>query len=265
LRRVSSSLMDAAHYPVILTYHSISEGDSPLRTPPSLFTEQVEWLRANARVAPLDEVVSALASGAPLPERTVVLTFDDGFSDFYSAAAPVLRRLKLPATIFLATGYCGKTNAWPGQPAWVEQQALLDWQQVTELAQDGFCFGAHSLTHPALPALSPAEAEDEICGSKAQLEGRTGCQVDFFAYPYGRWTPAVRDMVRASYRGACSTGAGAVEPDADPFALPRTDAHYLRRPSAFRMLFTTWFLVYLATRRLIRRVRRQPEGYYARV
>ena len=102
--------MDAAQFPVILTYHSISEGHSPLQISPSLFAEQMQWLHANVRVAPLAEVVRALVDHRPLPERTVVLTFDDGFADFYSSAAPVLRRLKLPATIFVPTGLCGRTS-----------------------------------------------------------------------------------------------------------------------------------------------------------
>ena len=88
--------MNATQYPVILTYHSISEGDSPLRISPSLFEEQVEWLRTNAHVTSLAEVVSALVEGKAVPERTVVLTFDDGFRDFYSSAAPILRRFELP-------------------------------------------------------------------------------------------------------------------------------------------------------------------------
>ena len=257
--------MDAAHFPVILTYHSISQGDSPLKTAPSLFAEQMEWLRTHVRVAPLVDVVAALVGCTALPERTVVLTFDDGFSDFYSAAAPVLRRLGLPATIFLATGYCGKTNHWPGQPAWVGEQPLLDWPQVTELAQQGFDFGAHSVHHPVLTDLAVQQAEHDIADCKAELEHRAGRQVEFFAYPYGIWNFTVRALVQRHYRGACSTGAGAVEPNADPFALPRVDASYLRRPILFRTLFTAPCLAYLATRRFIRKVRRQPEGFYARV
>ena len=256
--------MRATLCPVILTYHSISDGDSPLKISPKLFTEQMEWLQANVRVAPLAEVVVALAERKPLPERTVALTFDDGFRDFYSSAAPVLRRLGLPATIFLPTGYCGRTNCWPGQPQWVAEEALLDWQQVAELAHNGFGFGAHSVNHVVLPALSVNEAEREIAGCKAQIEEHTGQRVDLFAYPYGRWSPAVRDIVSRHYRGACSTGAGVVEPDADPFALPRVDAHYVRRPAFFRTLFTGSFVAYLGARRLIRRIRNQPEGVYAR-
>ena len=257
--------MDAARFPVILTHHSISEGDSPLQISPSLFAEQMQWLHDNVQVVPLGEVVEALSNRTDLPERTVVLTFDDGYEDFHSAAAPVLRRWKLPATIFLPTGFCGRTSGWAGQGAWGNSQALLDWQQVAALAQEGFTFGAHSITHPALPALSREEAKREILDSKAELEERTGRKVESFAYPYGRWNPAVRALVQEHYRDACSTGAGVVQPDADPFALPRVDVHYLRRPALFRTLFREPFLTYVATRRLIRRMRGQPEGLYARI
>jgi peptidoglycan/xylan/chitin deacetylase (PgdA/CDA1 family) len=265
LSGVTTANMGAAQFPVILTYHSISEGDPPLQVSPHLFAEQMEWLRGNARVTSLGEVVDALSGRKPLPERTVVLTFDDGYSDFYSSAAPVLRRLKFPATIFVPTGLCGGADRSSQQSGWVSPQPLLDWDQVAALAKEGFSFGAHSITHPALPNLSTQEAKHEISGGKTQLEEHTGQTVEFFAYPYGRWSPGVRAMVQAEYRGACSTGAGVVEPDADPFALPRVDVHYLRRPAAFRMLFTAPFLAYVATRRLIRRIRHQPEGFYARV
>ena len=256
--------MSAAQYPVILTYHSISEGNSPLKTPPALFTEQMEWLQAKGRVAPLAEVVAALTERRSLPERTVVLTFDDGFRDFYSAAAPVLHRYSLPATIFLPTGYCGATNSWAGQPDWVSKEALLSWQEISELARQGFTFGGHSISHPNLTALSVEEAEREIAGSKAQIQERTAQSVDFFAYPYGRWSPVVRNLVTRHYRGACATSAGVVQRDADPFALPRADAHYVRNLAWFQRLFTSPFLAYLGTRRLIRRLRGQPEGFYAR-
>lgn len=264
-REVPSEIMDAGQYPVILTYHSISEGNSPLKVSPSLFAEQMEWLRTNVRVVPLSEVVTALAGRRPLPERAAVLTFDDGFRDFYCSAAPILRRLRLPATIFLPSGYCGKSNCWPGQPAWVSKEALLDWKQVTELMQDDFKIGAHGISHRDLTTLSPEDAEQEILGSKNQIEEQTACHVEFFAYPYGRWSPILRALVLGNFRGACTTAAGIVEPDADPFALPRADAHYVRHPAMFRMLFTTKFAAYIAVRRLIRRLRRQPEGFYARV
>jgi peptidoglycan/xylan/chitin deacetylase (PgdA/CDA1 family) len=257
--------MAAAQFPVILTYHSISEGDSPIKISPGLFADQMSWLQAHACVAPLSGVVAALVQQKPLPERTVVLTFDDGYQDFYFSAAPVLRRLKFPATVFLPTAYCGRTNGWPGQPNWVKEEALMTWDQISELARGGFSFGAHSINHPVLADVSADVAEREIAGSKSQIEETTAKPVEFFAYPYGRWNPAVREMVRRHYQGACSTAAGVLEPDADPFALPRADACYFRDPAWFGRMFTGPFLAYLAARRLIRRLRGQPEGYYARI
>jgi peptidoglycan/xylan/chitin deacetylase (PgdA/CDA1 family) len=257
--------MSAAQRPLILTYHSISDGHSPLKIPPKLFAQQMEWLHANVRTVPLGELVAAVSARKTLPDRTVVLTFDDGFRDFYVAAAPVLRRLKLPATIFLPSGYCGRANAWPGQPAWVKEEDLLSWQEVSELANDGFSFGAHSVNHPNLTALPISVAEREIVASKVQIENHVGKPVEFFAYPYGRWNAAVRELVGNHYRGACSTAAAAVGPNCDPLALPRADVNYLRNPVCFQGVFTKSLVAYLFARRLIRRLRGQPEGFISKL
>ena len=159
--------MDAARFPVILTHHSISEGDSPLQICSSLFAEQMQWLHDNVQVVPLGEVVEALSNRTDLPERTVVLTFDDGYEDFHSAAAPVLRGWKLPATIFLPTGFCGRTSGWAGQGAWGNSQALLDWQQVAALARRASRSGRTVLPTPlCLPCEGRGEARDSGRGGR---------------------------------------------------------------------------------------------------
>jgi len=257
--------MDAALKPVILTYHSISDGHSPLEIPPAIFAQQMEWLRSNARVVPLRELVDALANRMPMPARTVVLTFDDGFRDFHAVAAPVLLRLSLPATVFLPTMYVGGKNDWPGQPGWVVPQALMSWTEIRELAEQGIEFGSHSVSHPDLTKLSTAKLEGELEKSKSEIESRTGKSAAYYCYPYGLWNPRVRDAAEVTYRGACATGAGVVETDADPFALPRVDAHYVRNTERFRTLFTEGFVRYVTLRRWIRRLRGQPEGIYSRV
>jgi peptidoglycan/xylan/chitin deacetylase (PgdA/CDA1 family) len=257
--------MTAASSPVIITYHSISTGDSPLRISPSLFTTQMEWLKTHASVLPLAALLQALVTGAPFPERVVALTFDDGFRDFAESAAPVLRRLALPATVFLPTAYCGRANDWPGQPAWVKPQPLMSWSEIRELAAQGISFGAHSRTHRALTELTPAEAREEIDSSRWEIEQQLNAPVAHFCYPYGLWNPAVRQIVARQYQSACSTAAGVVEPASDPYALPRVDAHYLRLPSVFQSMFTRRFSAYIAGRRWIRRVRGQPEGNYPRL
>lgn len=257
--------MNPSQLPVILTFHSISEGDSPLKISPALFAEQMEWLKSNTQVRPLGEVIACLLEHRALPERTVVLTFDDGFRNFLDSAVPALQRFDFPATVFLPSGYCGGTNSWPGQPDWVQREELLSWPEIDDLANRGFIFGAHTATHPMLTALSLAEAEREIKESKTAIEAHIRRSVEFFAYPFGSWNPGVRELVSKHFRASCSTGAGVIEPDADPFALPRVDAHYVRNPYWFKKLFTGRFLTYLRARRLVRRLRRQPEGLYARV
>jgi len=257
--------VNSALSPVILTYHSISPGATPLQTVPRLFIEQLEWLGRHARVVPLSEIVEALTEHRPLLPRSTALTFDDGFADFYTEAAPALRKHQFPATVFLPVDYCGRTNSWPGQPAWVAEQPLMSWAQIHELAGDGIEFGSHSKTHPNLTEIPEQELETEVGASAREIEAQTGRAPAFFCYPYGRWNGTVRDCVARHYRGACSTGAGVVARDADPFVLPRVDACYVRSPALFRSLFSRRFVAYVTARRLIRRLRGQPEGYYARL
>ena len=142
-----------------------------------------------------------------------------------------------------------------------KEENLLSWQEVSELANDGFSFGAHSVNHPNLTALPISVAEREIVASKAQIEKQVGKPVEFFAYPYGRWNAAVRGLVGNHFQGACATAAAPVGPNCDPFALPRADINYLRHPACFQRLFTSSFVAYLSARRLVRRLRGQPEGF----
>ncbi len=241
---------------LILTYHSISAGNSPLCVSPGLFVEQIKWLAANAQVISLADAVAVLESRRPLPDRSVVLTFDDAFEDFFSQAAPVLREAKMPATVFVPTAYCGLTNRWPGQPNWVVEQPIMTWDQVRQLAHEGlFCFGGHSVTHPKLTEIPLADVEQELAGSKRHLEERTGAAIDFFCYPYGNCNSSVRQVAARLYRAACSTQTGMLDASQDPLLLPRVDAHLVRERAVFQRMFSPGFRLYLSLRRKVRQVR----------
>lgn len=256
--------MNPSARPVILTYHSIRDDASPLCTPPRTFADQMHWLKGHAQVVSLGNLVDLLSERKALPERAVALTFDDGFLDFHDCAAPILQKHSLPATVFLPTAWCGKTNSWPGQPSWVEPQPLMDWTQVAELSRRGIEFGGHSVSHASLTDIPAAQMEKEVCDCKNAIAEHTGSVARFFCYPYGKWNDSVRRAVKQHYAGACSTAAGVLDQNSDIFSLPRVDAHYVRNPSWFRSMFTRRFLTYVATRRLIRRLRHQPEGYLGR-
>jgi len=246
--------------PIILTYHSISSGPLPLSVTPRLFSEQIEWLKDNAEVVPLSVLVDALASGKSPAPRTIAITFDDGYADFYHSAAPVLCRAGFPSTVFLPTAFCGRTSTWVGLSNDMHHQPILNWQQIRELAEHGVTFGSHTVTHAELPRLSPAAIEHEINASNADIEAHVGVPVRFFCYPYGRYNAVVRDVVSRHYCAACSTILSPVSRGTDLFTLPRLDAFYLRNKAVFRGLFTYHMHAYFFMRRLVRALR-EGTGY----
>jgi peptidoglycan/xylan/chitin deacetylase (PgdA/CDA1 family) len=190
---------------------------------PEQFRWQMRYLAEHGhQVLPLAELYRALNAGQTLPQRSVVLTFDDGFADNYIRAYPILREHAFPATIFLTVGFIGAATL----PVLSDVHHVLPpltWEQVNEMGRHGVAFGSHTLTHPSLPRLPQEEARHEVHASRLLLEEKLGRPVPFFCYPRGRFTRAVKDMVKqAGYTGACSIHPGPVRAGSDGFALPRT-------------------------------------------
>ncbi len=211
----------------ILMYHSIAEHVSPRFKPftvsPQVFAEQMAYLHQH-RYSPLtvSQLAAALAPGGPrLPERPVVITFDDGFADFYSAALPVLQRYGFAATLYVATAYVGGTSRWLRHEGETERR-MLSWEQLREVSACGIECGAHSHSHAQLDTLTPAEAQFEIERSKELLEEQLGQAVESFAYPYGYSTVGVRRQVQeAGFRSACAVKHAMSSERSNPFALAR--------------------------------------------
>jgi peptidoglycan/xylan/chitin deacetylase (PgdA/CDA1 family) len=235
---------------VILTYHSISQGPAPLCIAPNVFAAQMHWLKSNAHIMPLELLVESLVHGRLLPPRTVALTFDDGFSDFHTEAAPTLKHLELAATVFLPASYCGKVSSWDPQAG---MRPLMTWTQIRELAAQGMSFGSHSMSHRVLIGRTDAELAYEMAESKNLIEAETGQEIRFFCYPYGCNDERARRAVSACYSGgACSANFRTLTSAEDRFALPRVDVHYLRSFLIFQSMFTKRFLLYLSARRIAR-------------
>lgn len=169
----------------ILMYHSISGNlfgiSHPfyhIHTLPTVFSEQMRWLRSQGyRTLDLPDAWAALNSGADL-SKTVVLTFDDGYRDFYTEAMEVLTQCGFTATIFLATDRIRQTSAR------VEGADYLTWDEVRELHRHGIQFGSHTVTHADLRSLEPAELEFELGQSKEVIEQNLGAPIDSFSYPF---------------------------------------------------------------------------------
>ncbi len=192
----------------ILMYHQIAElprklDPLGLAVPPQKFAEQMAFLaRSGYRCCTLQEAVRCLSQGRP-PRKAFVLTFDDGYEDFYHAAYPVLEKHGFVAAVFLVASRMGKSSHWPEQ-CYDRSQALLTWEQTRELAARGIEFGSHSVTHPRLGRLDDEAAFREICDSKGMLEDGLGAPVRFFSYPYSDFTLDTEHLVEsAGYEAAC--------------------------------------------------------------
>ena len=207
-------------------YHSISDRAQPrfriFSLSPASFTQQMAYL-AQHHYTPLtvSQYVSARTTGASLPELAVVLTFDDGFADFYTEALPVLRRFGWTATLYISTAYVSGTSRFL-QRERETSRLMLTWEQLNEISADGIEIGAHGHRHLQLDVIPSANARTEITRSKAVLEAKLNRTIESFAYPYGFYRPAVQQLVReAGFRSACAVRYAMSSASDDPFALSR--------------------------------------------
>ena len=239
----------------ILTYHSLDDSGSVLSTPPHLFAEQMRILNEpDVRVVPLDRIREVRGGTTP-SGHLVAITFDDGFRSVYEHGLPVLLRYGFPATIFLVTDYCGKTNSWPGQPLYAKPCPLLTWAEVREMSKVGVTFGSHTRTHPDLRTVAHSGAEEELVASKKAIEDAIGRPVDMLAYPYGAYDDRAKHLAQQHFTLACSAMLGFAGAGSDLFALERLDMYYLRRPVLFRRLFSRELHSYIRLRRGVRDLR----------
>ncbi len=206
-------------------YHSIA-GTAASRfarfvVRPADFAAQMDHLAAEG-YQPITALDFARKRGvADLMGRPVVLTFDDGFSDFESVVMPILLAHRFPATLYVPTAYVGRTASWL-RDCDEDQRPILSWCALRDVASAGIEVGSHSHTHPQLDRVPPPVVRDEVQRSRELLEDNLGRPVQGFAYPFGYWQRQVRSSVdAAAYSYACAVGESAAAASADILALPR--------------------------------------------
>src|SRR6266446_3732806 len=211
----------------ILMYHSISSTiNSRFRqftVPPESFAEQMAYLHQHDYMPiSVTQFVRARSQGVTaLPARPVVLTFDDGFADFFTAALPVLQQYRFAATLYVATAFIGGTSRWLRYER-ETTRSMLTWDQLSEISASGIECGAHSHSHPQLDTLPSMAAKDEVLQSRSILEDHLGLEVLSFAYPHGYHTARVQQLVReAGYTSACAVRYAMSSETDDPFSLAR--------------------------------------------
>jgi peptidoglycan/xylan/chitin deacetylase (PgdA/CDA1 family) len=235
----------------IFTFHGVDESGSVLSVSPGELRGLVRAVRAAGHaIVPLAELVAEPAR----PDR-VALTFDDGFRSVHDEALPLLREEGAPAALFLTTGFVGRDNGWPSQPAWAPRIPLVGWQEVEALAAAGWAIESHTASHPDLRGLSDAALEDELAGASEALARRLGRRPEAFAYPYGHCDARVAAAVARHHRIAATTRLAALGPSDDPLRLPRLDAFYLRAPRVQALFGGALFRGWIAARAALRGLR----------
>jgi peptidoglycan/xylan/chitin deacetylase (PgdA/CDA1 family) len=208
----------------ILMYHVIATPTpgTPypgLWVPTRLFAAQMQALQgAGYHAITLGAAFAAWRSGAPLPRRPVVLSFDDGYLGDYTHARPILRRLGWPGVLNLLLA-----NVRPGD---------LTARQVRGLIRAGWEIDSHTLTHPDLTTVGAVQLRHELAGSQAEIRRRFGQPAHVFCYPAGRYDARVVAAVRAAgYWGALTEDEG-YGSASEPYTLKRVRVQYGESPAA---------------------------------
>jgi peptidoglycan/xylan/chitin deacetylase (PgdA/CDA1 family) len=248
----------AASLPV-LTFHALDDRPSVISFSPPVFRRGMAKLHESGyQTLSLLEAVDCLCRGAPFPDRSLVITFDDGYQTMYDEAFPVLQRYGLSAMVFLTVGETG-TRRSAGRLPSLNGRSMLAWHEIREMQRWGIAFGAHTLTHPDLTRLPLDRVEAEVCDSKAIIEDSLSAPVVCFAYPYGRYDRRSREIVRQHFACACSDKLGLITAGSNPYALKRVDTYYLRTDRLFDMMLTRLFPWYIGACSIPRRIRRAAQ------
>ena len=183
----------------VLMYHSIDyEKGNELRLPKEQFKEQMKYLKDNGYTTlTLNELYNFLEKNKPIPEKSIVITLDDGYVDNYTNAYPILKELGFNATVFVVTSNIDK------------DKRTLTSKQIKEMDEAGIQIASHTYNHDKLDDLSYEKQLQTMKKSKDDLEKILNHKVDFIAYPYGKWNEeSIKAAKDAGYKMALTTQGG---------------------------------------------------------
>ena len=244
----------------ILAYHSIDEFGTSISVSPEVFRRQMRWFADHGwTTLGLADAVNRLRTGALIPPRSFVLTFDDGLPSLLSEAAPVLREYGFAAATFVVTGLVGCKPDWYRMPGPYRSSSLLDRGGLEKLAAMGWELHPHTHDHPVLPHLPFDLQADQIGRSRALIREWFGQDGGVLAYPFGQ----INDNTKTAMR-QCDMSAGLTltfgsrHDPADPYAWPRIGSAWLRASNLRqRLAVTGWLERYIALRSLVKKGRQR--------
>jgi len=236
-------------YPRILMYHMISNPIkgakfNSLRVSPEMFEKQLRYLTENDwQFFTMSELVSKKDQ---LPEKSIAITFDDGYQDNISNALPLLKKYKAKATIYLVIDrhnreWSSKRKKKNNSGELMVEPKLSD-EQVKELLESGLIeIGSHTVTHDNLPTLSEEQKHEEIVDSKKKIEDLFGIKCHSFCYPFGLFDQADLALVEsAGYTNATTVETGISDfKETNPYLLKRVTVSGKDNFYAFKLKMKT--------------------------
>jgi peptidoglycan/xylan/chitin deacetylase (PgdA/CDA1 family) len=202
---------------LVLTYHHVLRSrtrtvDPGVYVTGSTLERHLALLARSYTLVTIDRMGEWLAGQAAFDRPPCALTFDDGWTDTYEMAFPILQKHGAPATVFLITGAVGT----PG---------MLDWPRILEMERAGISFGSHTVSHALLGHCDPARIRTELAESRSQLAERLIRPSQWFCFPKGSHTDAACRLASEYYAGAVTTEPGWVSRGDDPYRIRRINMH----------------------------------------
>jgi len=186
------------------------------------FSAQLGWFRQRGwEFISGADFLNALSGGGSLPEKAVLITFDDAYESLLENSLPVLKRFSAPAVVFVPTQFVGATNLFDHGVEPLER--IADWKTLAALEQEGISVESHGYSHRGFSSLNSIEIQQELEFSRDAIRKNLGKNPRMFAFPYGDCgadSAAIDSAIKhAGYDAAFLYGGGAFESDQKPSPL----------------------------------------------
>ncbi|MDE2001738.1 MAG: polysaccharide deacetylase family protein [Patescibacteria group bacterium] len=237
----AASLVDGLFFrsPVVLTYHSVSDGKTPLSVSVDGFRAQMALLRRlGVRVLSAHDFLAIRSGAMPAPAKSVLITFDDAFQDVALNALPILEQFHFPAVVFINSGLIGGKAAFATLP-WDRDRNVCSLDDLRALSGGGVAIANHSHSHKQLSELSDAEIASEYKKTFDWIEKNIGENKypDLFVFPKGAKNERAKDVVRKA-------GARVLDDRIDVYADTTLLKFVLRLSPCFLWLRRNLFLIH---------------------
>ncbi len=215
----------------VLAYHKIGEPADDWYTynyiPEKTFEEHLEYLKnSDWECLDVKSFLSGLADDNNLPDKSILLSFDDGYASTYNVALPLLQRYNFPAVVFVPTAFVGSYNSFDADLFVEPRELMCTWEQLSALENSGVSVQSHGINHKHFSALTVEEQFAEIHGSKSIIESKIKNEVKLFSFPYGdnmeNDKQIISMLANADYKAAFLYGGERFSISSiHPFMIPR--------------------------------------------